>query len=255
MDAVKKPQVWSYGGGTQSVAIAVLCLQGRVAWPEYIVMADTGRERTRTFRYLEEYVQPALTEAGHEVIVLNKDDYRSPDLYSRKGDTLLIPAFTDQAGRVGKLPTFCSKEWKARVVRRYLTEQAKLASYDLWLGYTIDEFERMAHNETKAVTNVYPLIDLRLTRADCISLVEAYGWPKPPKSACWMCPNRADFSWLEMKREDPEDFALAVAFEKEVQQRDPHIWLHSSGKPLDAANFNEDQLDMFSGCTAESCMT
>lgn len=250
-----RAQVWSYGGGTQSVAIAVLCLQGRLVWPDHIVMADTSRERSRTFRYLETVVRPALQVVGRDIVVLDKNSFRAPDLYDRKDEKLLIPAFTDQAGRIGKLPTYCSKEWKARVVRRYMTEVAGVASYDLWLGYSIDELERMAHSETKAVTNVYPLIDLRLSRENCAALVETYGWPAPPKSACWMCPNRSDPSWLQMKRDDPEDFALAVQFERKVRERDAHIWLHESGKPLDEVEFNENQADMFRGCSAESCMT
>ena len=247
--------VWSYGGGTQSVAIAVLILQGKLPRPDYIVMADTGRERRRTFDYLANVVQPALNAAGLGVVVVNKDDFRAPDLYSKADDTLLIPAYTTQAGRVGKLPTFCSKEWKARVVRRYLTEVCGVQSYDQWLGFSVDELERMKHNEIKEVTNVYPLIDLRLSRANCAALVEAYGWPSPPKSACWMCPNRADPNWLQMRRDDPDDFHRAVMFEREIQQRDPHVWLHSSGVPLDQVVFESSMFDAFLGCDDAACMT
>jgi hypothetical protein len=39
-----RPVVWSYGGGTQSAAIAVLVLRGESPRPELVVMADTGRE-------------------------------------------------------------------------------------------------------------------------------------------------------------------------------------------------------------------
>lgn len=245
--------VWSYGGGTQSVAIAVLILQGKLPRPDYAVMADTGRERTRTWDYKRQVVDPALAAIGLEIVVASKDDYRAPDLY--RGQTLLIPAFTTHAGRVGKLPTFCSKEWKTRIMRRYMTETAGVRVYDQWLGFSIDELERMKHNEIKSVTNVYPLIDLRYSREMCAVLVESFGWPAPPKSACWMCPNRADPNWIDMKRNDPDDFQRAVVFEREIQQADPHVWLHSSGVALDNADFNEAQADMFLGCSDESCMT
>ena len=48
---------WSYGGGTQSVAIAVLVARGRLPRPELIVMADTGHERQRTWEYTARHVQ------------------------------------------------------------------------------------------------------------------------------------------------------------------------------------------------------
>ena len=44
--------VWSYGGGTQTAAIAVLILQGRLPKPDIAVMADTGREIASTWDYL-----------------------------------------------------------------------------------------------------------------------------------------------------------------------------------------------------------
>lgn len=246
--------VWSYGGGTQSVAIAVLVLQGKLPRPDYIVMTDTGRERQRTWEYLRTVVQPALDTVGLRVAVISKDDYRAPDLYSAQGD-LLIPAYTTQGGKIGKLPTFCSSKWKSRVVRRYMVETIGVAEYDQWLGFSVDELERMKHNEVKQVTNVYPLIDLRYSREMCAGLVESFGWPAPPKSACWMCPNRADPNWLDMKRNDPEDFQRAVIFEREIQQSDPHVWLHDSGQPLDQVDFDAGQLDMFRGCSDEACMT
>ena len=36
--------VWSFGGGTQSVAIAVLIAQGRLPKPERTIFADTSRK-------------------------------------------------------------------------------------------------------------------------------------------------------------------------------------------------------------------
>jgi hypothetical protein len=56
--------VWSYGGGTQTAAIAVLILQGKLPKPDIAVMADTGREIQSTWDYLYTVVQPALDSIG-----------------------------------------------------------------------------------------------------------------------------------------------------------------------------------------------
>ena len=65
--AVGRPVVWSYGGGVQSAAIAVLVLRGELPRPACIVMADTSREASATWAYLDGVVQPALAEVGLRV--------------------------------------------------------------------------------------------------------------------------------------------------------------------------------------------
>ena len=57
-DPTSRALTWSYGGGTQSVAIAVLVAQGRLPRPELLVIADTGREATETWEYHEKHVAP-----------------------------------------------------------------------------------------------------------------------------------------------------------------------------------------------------
>lgn len=56
----KTHEVWKYGGGTQSVAIAALILQGKLPRPEIAIIADTGKERSSTWQYMDEIVAPKL---------------------------------------------------------------------------------------------------------------------------------------------------------------------------------------------------
>jgi hypothetical protein len=95
--------VWSYGGGTQSCAIAVLVAQGKLPKPDLAVIADTGREASETWEYLEAHIQPLLKTVDLEVEVA-PHSLATVGLYGKNGD-LLIPAFTANGG---KLPTFCS---------------------------------------------------------------------------------------------------------------------------------------------------
>jgi len=61
---MKKPVVWSSGGGVQSSAIAALICQGKLPKPDLAVMADTGREYSPVWDYMNEYVIPDLRKAG-----------------------------------------------------------------------------------------------------------------------------------------------------------------------------------------------
>lgn len=50
--------VFSYGGGVQTVCIALLVGKGKLPIPDYIVMADTGREGQRTIDYINQFINP-----------------------------------------------------------------------------------------------------------------------------------------------------------------------------------------------------
>lgn len=242
--------VWSYGGGTQSAAIAVLILQGELPRPDVIVMADTTREVSETWQYLQEVVRPA----GFDVQIVSHD-LSTVDLYGHQGD-LLIPAFTRRNGRVGKMPTFCSNEWKQRVIRRWLTGR-DIRDCDVWLGMSTDEFARMKDSGLQWYRHVYPLIEMRPTsRHQCISIVEQYGWPMPPKSRCWMCPNMSPYAWRQLRDKYPGDFMRAAMLENEIREKDPDVYLHELGIPLpEAVEESARQGDMFDGCDSGYCWT
>lgn len=248
-----KHVVWSYGGGTQSAAIAVLILQGKLPRPDLIAFADTSREVTETWQYLETVVRPTFTAAGMEIHVVDHK-YSNYDLY--KSNSILLPAFTTQSGSKGKLPTFCSNEWKQRPIRRWLREQG-VEACDLWLGISMDEIERMKPADRKWINHIYPLIEtVPMRRHECISLVENYGWPKPPKSRCWMCPNMSALSWQELRDNYPADFARAVALEQEIHQSDAHAYLHQAAIPLlDAVAMTDAQPSLFDSCDSGFCFT
>lgn len=253
--------VWSYGGGKQSVAIAALIVQGRLPSPDIIVMADTSRERSSTWRYLENVIQPVLSQAGMSVVIA-PHSLSTVDLWRQKNDDgeskpmLLIPAFTTltKSGDVAKLPTYCSNEWKRRVVMRWLKSKG-IHQAEMWLGISRDEAHRMKDSDVKWLTHRYPLIDLMMSRDDCIRVVREMGWPDAPKSTCKICPHLSDATWLEMQRDDPGDFLEAVQVEREIQQRDSHIFLHRSGKRLDEVDFNYGTRDLFDGCDSGMCWT
>lgn len=101
--------IWAWGGGVQTIALLCLIAKGELPKPELAIMADTGRERASTWRYHEQYALPLLKKldisfeiASHELATV--------DFYAGNGD-LLLPVYTE----IGKLPTFCSNEWKKRV--------------------------------------------------------------------------------------------------------------------------------------------
>lgn len=236
---------WSYGGGVQSVAIAVAVRRGWLPQPAHIIMADTGRELTATWDYLDAYVRPLLAEIGLTVEVA-PHSLATVDLYSKQG-TLLIPAYH----ATGKLSTYCSGEWKARVIRRYLRSLG-VRSCRTWLGFSTDEVGRIKPAKRGDWQQLWwPLaLDLGWNRATCHAMIADAGLPPVPKSACWMCPNRNNAEWRAV-RENPQDWAKAIAFDKAIRARDTRggVFVHHSGVPLDEADIDNDrQPDLWSEC-------
>jgi len=249
-----RTQVLNYGGGVQTTALCALIIEGHLPRPDHIVMADTGREGTATWDWLNGTVAPVLAEHGLRVEVASHD-LATVDLLSTKG-LVLMPMFTDllpRADGLGKLSTYCSGEWKAAVVRRYM-RSIGIEQVDNWIGYSLDESDRLKKSKLLWTRSVFPLLDLGMTRdvAQAASL-RVFG-KQAPKSSCYMCPNRGDAQWLELKAQQPADFAAAVQVERDMQAVDPHVYLHRSGVPLDQVRFG-DLPDSLACSTDGGCWT
>lgn len=243
--------IQSYGGGVQSAAIAVLVVQGKLPRPERIVMADTGREAPETWDYLREHVQPFLGTVGLQVEIA-PHSLATVDLFPASGGGRpLIPVFTVEGN---KLPTFCSVEWKRRVVGRWLRAEGYGPAKPVveWLGISTDEVLRANKRSDSAwVEYDYPLLDLNLSRSDCIALVQKAGLPEPPRSSCEMCPHRTDAEWMRLRDRNPEAFQRAVELERGLP---PDLFLHRSRKPLAEVQFrHENQGELFDVCEEGRC--
>ena len=249
---MERTQIWSCGGGVQSTAIAALIILGLIEKPNLAVIADTERELWTTWAYLDSVTAPALREIGVKLHRVKKSKYATVDLYGGKDkNTLLIPAFTTQDGQ-GKLPTLCSNEWKLRVLQRWATREHGVKAATLWMGISTDEMNRVQLPKGKWEKR-YPLIEQKMNRGDCLALVKSMGWPEPPRSSCWMCPNHRQTEWQWQKEKVSADFAKAVRFEREIQKRDPHAWLTAECKPLDQVDFDEKNEVLFGSCDSGMC--
>lgn len=246
-----RTQVWSSGGGTQSAAIAALIVLGELR-PDIGVIADTGREQSTTWEYMDNIITPALAKVGFVLHRVKTSDFATVDLYGgADGDSLLIPVFTDQSGEIGKLPTYCSSEWKTRVVRRWATQQGIKAA-DMWIGISADEKHRMKASRGKWGYR-HPLIERWMNRGECQALVKKMGWPEPPRSSCWMCPNHTQEEWRDIKENKPQDWAMAVQFDHDMRIKDPHAYLHHDCVPLELADLDERNGVLFNHCDSGLC--
>lgn len=223
--------VWSSGGGIQSTAIAVLIWQGKLPKPDYSIMIDTGYESARTINYIHRVAQPKLAEVGVNFELIDASKYTNVNIMA--DGHCNIPAFRkNEDGTVSKFSTHCNGTWKQQVMKRWLRERGVERCED-WVGISTDE-SRRAGKQTglKWIENRYPLIDLGLSRTDCVNLIKDAGWEMPLRTSCVMCPLRTKYEWLKLRVDCPEDFDRACVIEKRIQDEDPRIFLNPSCVPL-----------------------
>ena len=265
-----KAQVWKCGGGTQSCAIAALIVQGKLPKPDVSVISDTGYETRATWEYKERVLDPELEKVGvtlHRVKASEWNAKRAKLFYDYNDKTresdLQIPAYSTRFGDgplTTKLGNFCTGRWKVEVTDKWLSKTHGLtrSQFVSWIGFSRDEQTRIINmqkgEEYKKGLIRFPLLtDWPTTRREAIALVEVMGWPTPPRSACYMCPNKSDNEWRLLRDTRPDEFEKAVLIERGIHTRDPEAWLHKSCVPLDKVDFTKPD-DLFSRpCDSGQC--
>lgn len=237
---MKHLDVMNFGGGWQTTGILVLIEQGKLPRPDRIVIADTGREKQSTWDYLETTARPRMAAIGLEIEIAPRS-LAKVDIYSHQG-TLLLPVYTP----TGKMSAFCSSEWKARVIDRYIRQTGGPIEAERrhWIGFAYDERRRIKGDTSR----YYPLVEAMLTRADVRALVRASDWPDPTSSACWMCPNMTNAQWREIRDNRPDEFERACVMDEETREENllSHglpCWLHESRGPLREADLEAPDRD------------
>ncbi len=188
----------SLGAGVNSTALTLLALGEKLPLDE-VVFADTGSEKPETYAYLEKWIVPYLAEKHVPYSVVRAKDTLAERCI--RGRT--IP---DRRYR------WSTRDYKIRPIYKHLKPHAPVVVY---LGIAFDEAYRVKpEHQVDWVKREWPLIDRRLTRADCEKIILSKGWPVPPKSGCFFCPFSRIGEWRKLWRDHPDLFQEAVRIDK-----------------------------------------
>jgi hypothetical protein len=115
------------------------------------------------------------------------------------------------------------------------------------IGISFDEIQRMRDPAFSWIKNEYPLVDLRITREDCLDWCNKHGYDKPPRSACIGCPFKSNNEWANLKAM-PIEWADAVEFDQALRTNKRLVdrfrgqaFLHSSMQPLTEVDLRSNQ--------------
>ena len=258
----------SYGGGVQSTAMIVLAAQGRIA-ATHAIFANTGddSEHPATLDYVRNIATPWAEEHGIEVVEIKRTRKTGETetlrgrLEKAGGASIPIPVYFSGGAPGGRA---CTSDFKIRVIGKWLKAHGASAKNQATvnIGISLDEIQRVGSKYVEPYEiPTYPLIDLRMTRQDCMNLIERAGLPVPPKSSCFFCPFHTLKKWKEMRRDEPELFESAVSLEANINTKraaagKDNVFLSRTLRPL--SEVTEAQQDLWSvnddPCDSGYCM-
>lgn len=223
-------KIISLGWGVQSFTLAAMSALGELPKVDYAIHADTTHESQLTYEFARKWT-PWLKERGVRVITLKPDDANLLD----KWGGVMIPCYTPPNSQIQRQ---CTGKWKIKPIRRWLHNNRNREPVEQLIGISLDEYHRMKPSGVKYITNIWPLIDKRMTRADCVKWLTAHGLDIPSKSACTFCPFHTTREWRAIKN-NPLDWEEAVSVDKQIRHALPPapLFLHPSRKPLEYVDF------------------
>lgn len=161
----------SFGGGRQTTAMLILAVNGEIPRPDVVLFADTGCEWPETYNYIGQHIQPFCAENDLPFAIVRRDGV---DIYSYYARANALPIPNQRS---------CTDQFKIWPMRKY-SEELGINTYQI--GFSFDEAGR-ANKLQRYIRRVFPLIENRLTLADCQYEIQRHGWPLPLKSACFLC--------------------------------------------------------------------
>lgn len=251
--------VFSSGGGRQSIAALVLSAWGVLPYRRH-VFANTGEksESAETLAYVREVAMPYAARNGVQFVEVGKGEDLLDYMY-RTEKSVPIPVRLNKS----EMPAHraCTNDFKIQVIDRWIGDQ-KWSEVCVGLGITTDELQRAkklpwvkTHGFVKHT--VYPLLFLRLSLHDCVSIIADAGLPIPPKSACDFCPFNSMARWVDLRVNKPERFERAANLESHLSaKKGEPVFMHRSMKPLREAIPAQPSLafDDDDNCESGYCM-
>lgn len=277
----------SLGGGVQSSTLAEMIFEGELDRPDLIIFADTGDEPRRVLDQVD-YLKGRAAAAGIEFAVVSNGNILDT-IYST-GGFVAIPLYNQWVEKDGlrgeifqksMLRRQCTNQFKLRPIRRFVKSRLVELGWatrtksgavripddvtiESWLGISLDEVQRMKKSRERREVNRWPLIEKRMSRADCLFWLESRGLPVPAKSSCRICPFHSNRYWSELRDKYPADWRHVVKVDDDLRSAgleiaeslDGELYLHRDCIPLaDVALEDNGQLELELDFCGAECFT
>lgn len=239
----------SLGAGVQSSTIALMMARGEIEPCAHALFADTQWEPRAVYEWLD-WLERQLPFPVHRISEGNLREavIRRALEGTARGQKRFTSVPWHMPGGMGRRQ--CTREYKVDPLRRKMREiVGPRGQAEVCIGISIDEAHRMKPARNLWQHHTWPLIDLRMTRGDCLAWLSRHGYPRPPKSSCLGCPYHSDQQWQEIKDRSATEWADVVEIDRLIRvvpKMRKQQFMHGSCKPIDEVEFtNAAQVDLF----------
>lgn len=238
-------KVLSLGAGVQSSTLLLMACKGEIEKPDVAIFADTGWERQATYDHLA-WLKGISEQNGIPVIIVQERNIRDDSLNAAELNKgyYFMPLYMEKQGQHLMGQRQCTHGYKLIPIKHKVRELLGVArrarlpqdEVEMSLGISLDEARRMSLSRDKWIGKTYPLVELMMTRNDCISWLYRNYKLTVPKSACIGCPYHDRQSWQEI-RECPDEWEDALLVDDVIRHGSETVaayiqYLHRSFKPL-----------------------
>jgi len=174
--------VISFSGGKDSTAMLLMMIEKKMPIDK-VIFVDTTKEFPAMYKHIEK-VKKYIAPLEITTISIKFDYYFSEHIKTK--------------GKIGEIgygwPNILNRWCTARkrdTINKCLKGIPK-NSINRFIGIAYDEIKRMKHNKSENLK--YPLVDWKMTEADCLAYCHSKGfdwdglYDKFARVSCWCCP-------------------------------------------------------------------
>lgn len=223
MTDIRERHILGISGGRDSAALAVHMRQTRPELDLEYFFTDTGKELAEVYTFLDR-LEGFL---GRPITRLNPD--RDFDFWLKEYNHFLPSPRT----------RWCTRQLKLRPLEQWLKDDLEAGVVvHSYVAIRADEPNREGYQSTNGNMAVhFPLREAGIDRAGVIDLLESAGVGEPEyykwrtRSGCTFCFFQQKIEWVRLKREHPDAYEDAKAYEKNaLEHGSPFTW--SQGESL-----------------------
>ncbi len=192
--------ILSFGGGLNSTALLVFLINNKYPLDE-VIFADTGGEVPETYSCLK-VIDSYLNNPGIPFKIVKSKNGTLYDCCARRK---VIPS---------QIWRWSTRDYKITPIHAYY--RSLNAHINQYLGIAYEERDRMKDSGVEYITNIFPLVDNKLSRQDCIDVIMLADadLPMPVRSGCFFCPFNSLSRWTEIFEQHKDLYLKAKALEE-----------------------------------------
>ncbi|MDX3187780.1 hypothetical protein PV458_05160 [Streptomyces sp. MN03-5084-2B] len=228
----------SLGAGVQSMCVLLLACEKEIPPFDAALFADTGWEPKQVYSQLDT-ARRLGAQAGIPVRTVSNGNIRH-DTLNPNARFVTMPLFVKNPdGSRGMARRQCTGDYKIRPLKKAVRDilgyphpqRVPRGVYvDQAIGISTDEFHRAKDSDVNYTRNIFPLLDLRMSRSDCLTYLRDRGLGDVVKSSCIGCPYSGNSRLRFIRDTDPDAWADLVEFDRAIRHGSPRA--NADGKPL-----------------------